>query len=258
MPDGTDLDYAYKNYYTHYSKSSSSTGVWHLLYRFVLCCTGLARQRAKLQEMYLHNHRPGQLLDVGCGNGERLAKFRDKGWLVTGQEVDPIAATVARKKGLLVHTTPLHQILLPDNEFDVVIMNHVLEHVTDPSGLLSECRRVMKCGGELIIVTPNSESFGHKHFGALWRGLEPPRHLYLFCPTSLNCIGTRSGFREFEILSTPVNAQFLAEGSIIEHSGTKKHKLVMVMQTLLFQLLATVQWLPTRLNGEECVFRAVK
>jgi SAM-dependent methyltransferase len=48
-------------------------------------------------------------------------------------------------------------ISLPDESFDTVICNHVLEHVLDPKKALSEIKRVLKTKGYLILQTPYSE-----------------------------------------------------------------------------------------------------
>lgn len=64
--------------------------------------------------------------------------------------------------------------------FDVIVMNHVIEHVYDPVATLVECRRLLAPEGKIIIITPNLKSYGHEIYGEDWRALEPPRHLHLF------------------------------------------------------------------------------
>jgi SAM-dependent methyltransferase len=73
-------------------------------------------------------------------------------------------------------------------------MSHLIEHVYDPGALLEECYRILKPGGRVVIVTPNTQSVGHRMFGKYWRGLEPPRHIYLFSIASLKRLGSKAGF----------------------------------------------------------------
>jgi SAM-dependent methyltransferase len=48
----------------------------------------------------------------------------------------------------------IHQIPFPDNKFDVVLCNHVLEHVRDDREALREIHRVLKPGGFAILQVP--------------------------------------------------------------------------------------------------------
>ena len=73
-------------------------------------------------------------------------------------------------------------------------MNNVIEHLPNPARILAECNRIMRPGGRLSVITPNVDSWGHKVFGPDWRGLEVPRHLFLFNRASLRSFARRAGF----------------------------------------------------------------
>jgi len=133
-------------------------------------------------------------LDVGCGAGERLEQMRGLGWTVSGLDFDEKAVGVAKARGLDVSCGTIPGIWFPPETFDVVTMNHVIEHVPDPIELLKECYRILKPGGKVVLTTPNSSSWGHKFFREHWRGLEPPRHLHIFGPSSIEQILKRAGF----------------------------------------------------------------
>ncbi len=55
-----------------------------------------------------------------------------------------------------VERVDIQAIPYPDKTFDLVIANHVLEHVTDDAGALEEVRRILKPGGYAILQTPFS------------------------------------------------------------------------------------------------------
>jgi 2-polyprenyl-3-methyl-5-hydroxy-6-metoxy-1,4-benzoquinol methylase len=221
MPLLEDLPKAYANYYTH-AGAPEKTGCRRLrnLYREVkkayLASTfgydsesvsWSARLLSKLlfffperrggienEVMFLPAQPGAKLLDVGCGAGERLEKMRGLGWTVHGIDFDEEAVGLAKAKGLDVSCGTIPGIWFPPETFDVVTMNQVIEHVPDPIELLKECHRVLKPGGKVVLTTPNNKCWGHKLFGEHWRGLEPPRHLYIFGPSSIEEILRRAGF----------------------------------------------------------------
>jgi len=153
-------------------------------------------RRLNIDRWVRHLPRPSRgarLLDVGCGNGQYLITARTLGWDAWGIDPDPGAVAAARSAGLRVEQRGFPDTGLPDGYFDVVTMNHVIEHLHDPVGALREVRRILKPGGTLWIATPNIGSIGGRYYGHHWRGLEPPRHLVLFTAASLALACKRAG-----------------------------------------------------------------
>jgi 2-polyprenyl-3-methyl-5-hydroxy-6-metoxy-1,4-benzoquinol methylase len=141
----------------------------------------------------------GKLLDVGCGSGQNLALMREVGWRVEGVESDPQAVKAAQQNGLTVHCATVEERAYPAHTFDAVVLCHVIEHLQDPASTIRECARILKPGGQLMIFTPNSASLGHRLFGNNWRGLEPPRHLFLFATASMKKLLKQCGFNRVSI-----------------------------------------------------------
>ncbi len=153
--------------------------------------------------MYMPAPRgPARLLDVGSGSGIMLARMQSLGWEVQGVEVDPEAVKTAQRRGVPVRQGSLEEQKFPDNYFDAVHSAHVLEHVYDPLSLLRECRRILKPGGKLIILTPNMQSWGHRKFRSAWLNIDPPRHLVLFSPENLRTAAEQSGLKIQRLGST--------------------------------------------------------
>ena len=136
----------------------------------------------------------GRLLDVGSGGGHDMALLQELGWQVEGVEFDPKAAAVARARGLKVHAGTLEQQAFPADQFDVVSLSHVVEHLHDPRATLQECRRILKPGGDLVIATPNARGLTHRKYREHWYALDPPRHLILFTQSSLRALVGQAGF----------------------------------------------------------------
>lgn len=131
-------------------------------------------------------HKPGKVLDIGCGRGLLLSKLRLRGWEPRGTELSEEAATYARERlGLPVSTQALQDLHFPDGEFDLVILWHVLEHVIEPKAMLQEVSRILKPGGVLLVAVPNFGSWEARQTGRGWFHLDVPRHLTHFTPRTL-------------------------------------------------------------------------
>ncbi|MBI5570935.1 MAG: class I SAM-dependent methyltransferase [Desulfomonile tiedjei] len=138
----------------------------------------------------------GKLLDVGCASGEFLALMSAMGWEALGVEPDPEAAKSAVEVlNMKVIPQTLEAAQLTEACFDLITLNHTIEHVHDPVNFLGKCRQLLKSGGYLAIITPNIDSLGHKAFEDFWVHLDIPRHLHLFSLSSLEACVTRAGFK---------------------------------------------------------------
>ena len=112
------------------------------------------------------------------------------------------------------------------------------------------------------MITPNVESFAHKHFGRLWRGLEPPRHQHLFSSRTLSSVTQAAGFSEITSLRTSVgNAQIFAHGSLAVKNGmplaTPLEMAARELYTLGVLYRSFFQHLQDAGSGEEIVLHAV-
>lgn len=97
----------------------------------------------------------GRLLDVGCAIGAELAVGRERGWTVTGIELSESSVRIARNAGFDVRATPLAEAGFPGRSFDLITMNHVLEHVAHTPIFMRETRRILSKDGLLFISLPN-------------------------------------------------------------------------------------------------------
>jgi 2-polyprenyl-3-methyl-5-hydroxy-6-metoxy-1,4-benzoquinol methylase len=186
----------------------------------------------------------GQLLDVGCGNGNFLVGLRERGWQVRGIEPDPNSARVARERnGLEVTTGTLEGSALPSASVDAITLSHVIEHVPDPVALLCECSRVLRPGGRLIAETPNIESFGHRKFGTNWRGLEVPRHLFLFSRKALRACAQKAGLKIEYLRSTSRGGRlFYMSSDVLKHGSKRPQDSYRPSRWLAYQSLAFQAW----------------
>mgnify|MGYP000913089788 CR=1 FL=1 len=237
---------AYKNYYTHhdtgdhantlprrlykaakegylaqrYGYYGDSVDIYKRLLGLLLYFHPGRRESMDFSVMYLPSQPNGLMLDIGCGSGHKLRFLQDLGWNTEGLDFDPVAVDKAKAKGLKVRLGNLASQNYPENCFDVITMSHLIEHVYDPLELLRECRRILKPGGRLVMITPNSESWGHKILKNSWLALDPPRHLYIFSLASLQLLAGKAGFEKYKISTTIREANGLfAASKIIQRTG---------------------------------------
>ncbi len=173
--------------------------------------------------------RNGRLLEIGCGHGWLLKLMKEWGWEVLGVEWNPVSARIGKEKfGVDILDGDLTSQNLHEGYYDVIVMRHVLEHVYDPVQLLTDCSRLLKPKGALLIAMPNVKSLGSQWFGRYWRGLTPPWHLHLFTPRALEILLRKLGYVDIKIRTRSFPAHWIyttskmvREGNFSLHSNQK-------------------------------------
>lgn len=154
-----------------------------------------------------------RVLDIGCGRGDLLRFLRDLGWEVHGLEPDPETARACRDRfGLDVIETEFEEYGAAPEPFDLVVFNHVLEHLHHPSEALRRANRLLRPGGRLLICAPDITSIEYRMFKDDWFSLECPRHLSHFSPTTLGQMLRQTGFTEPSVRYEP--AEFTLRHSL--------------------------------------------
>jgi SAM-dependent methyltransferase len=156
---------------------------------------------------------PVTMLDIGCGDGSFVAFAQSLGWDATGIDPDPAAVATARRRGIPADLGDLEAHGYPTGKFDLIVMNHVIEHVHDPRRLLQECRRILAVGGRVLITTPNAGSALHLRYREHWRGLEPPRHLRIYSVAGLASTVQNAGLTVGLLMTTARGAAYAVAGS---------------------------------------------
>ena len=218
-PTPDDLPRAYDAYPVHGPDSpapptAGQGGLAGRMYLGSLRLAGVRSQRARLETFRLPPGNGRRLLEVGCGNGGRLASLASLGYEVEGQEVAPAAVAVTAARGRLVHYGELAQLGLPSASYDVVVMNHVLEHVRHSADFLRQVHGLLRPGGLLISIQPNAASRSHRVFGADWIGLDPPRHLHVFTPRSARAVVKAAGFNDVRVATTAIRREHWTRESL--------------------------------------------
>ena len=137
----------------------------------------------------------GKVLDIGCGEGTFLQLLQQEGWECHGTELTAEIASRASRFGISVSVGQIDEKRFSPHSFDLITLWQVLEHLPEPMKTLTTVTHLLKKGGILAISTPNIDSLQAEVGKSQWFHLDPPRHLYLYSPRTLEQIMGSFGFR---------------------------------------------------------------
>lgn len=140
----------------------------------------------------------GRLLEIGVGSGSFLKAAQDAGFIVSGFDLSrAICERVEKKYGISMHNESIEKLQTSTN-FDIIVMNHVLEHVGRPVEFLQGVRCLLATGGLVHIAVPNIACWEANLSG--WTSYET-YHLAYFKQQTLNWVVATAGL-EVERLET--------------------------------------------------------
>jgi 2-polyprenyl-3-methyl-5-hydroxy-6-metoxy-1,4-benzoquinol methylase len=154
--------------------------------------------------------RKGKVLDIGCGNGSFLDFARESGWEIAGSDIK--LSDDARSLNCTLKEGRIQELDLGDEKFDLIRLNHVLEHTQEPVEDLKRCRDMLARGGILFISVPNIAGLSPRlkslqsklHLKSnRWRHYAAMHHLFFFSPTTLRAAVEKAGMKVIE-WETPV------------------------------------------------------
>lgn len=138
----------------------------------------------------------GKIFDVGCGRGLFMDIMRQGGWNVEGSELNKETASYAEEVyGLKVYPGKIKNHSLISESFDAINVCGVLEHLKEPDEALTECRRLLKNHGLLVVLVPDIRSLEFKLGRQNWFHLDLPFHLFHFSEKGLAKLLQKKGFK---------------------------------------------------------------
>jgi SAM-dependent methyltransferase len=161
---------------------------------------------------HLDNRPQIDLLDVGCGDGWMLYLFKladPKRIRTFGVDINEKVCAAARSRGHTVYCGLFEDVQF-DQQFDVINLSNVIEHVTDPVGVVKKAYASLRSGGILILETPNNQSWDARWFSdGAWGSYHIPRHFTFFNPSTIQKLGATAGFDMVEVRYTPAPTQWV-------------------------------------------------
>jgi SAM-dependent methyltransferase len=135
----------------------------------------------KLGKILVGQGGMNRLLDVGCGPGNLTIEFAESAMPkeLYGIEFVDDFVQQAESRGIICTKHDMNSRWNYTNDyFDLVLSSQSIEHVHNSRGYLEECYRVLRGGGQLIVLTENLASW--INIGALLFGWQP------FSTTNIN------------------------------------------------------------------------
>ena len=121
----------------------------------------------------------GELLDVGCGIGILVDEANKKGYQASGLEINPAAVSLGKERyKISLFNLSVSQMCATARRWDVVILNHVLEHIQEPVQFLSDCRKLLREDGILYIGVPCYTGWTAIAEGKEWYGYSVDQHIW--------------------------------------------------------------------------------
>ena len=182
------------------------------------------------------------LLDVGAYIGVFVEVARQNGWQATGVEPSRWAAAVAQRQGLPVILGTQTAPELQGQQFDVITMWDVIEHVDDPAAEIRQAYQLLKPGGLLVIHTMDIDSLAARLMGRRWPWLMD-MHIYYFSQATLAKMLQQSGFT---VIKSGAVGRYLRLGYL----GTRVAGLSQLLGSLVTSLIKRLHLAekPVRVN----------
>ena len=178
--------------------------------------------------------KPKKVLDVGCGAGGIISVFKDKGCEVLGIDFDEKFLECAKNFKIPVLRGSINQ-LDENKKFDLIILNHVLEHIVYPVEFLEKVLKYLNPNGILYIEVPSLEHVrngGYKYDLLLyWQNA----HTIHFNNQTLALVCKRAGLEAVKKTSF-IHSCWVLSNSDKKLSDTEKQKSLAYTKNLILSI----------------------
>lgn len=168
------------------------------------------------------------MLEIGPGGGFALKAFSNMGYNVTGLETLSSAVDFIRNRlGLQVIKASMESFEPDENgKYDLILLNHVLEHFLDPITAMQKLATMLNPGGILYIRVPDHDSYDIMAYGKNWPAYAQ-YHISNFSKANLVLLQQKFGLnvlqvKKFIITQSPGYVKWLNKIRGFHHLLSKK------------------------------------
>jgi SAM-dependent methyltransferase len=163
-------------------------------------------------------NKNARILDVGCSTG-RFLRCLKKLKFNNLFGVDLYIDSNISYDGINIFKGSVFEIT---DTYDVIILNHSLEHMPNQLDVISKLYRLLEPGGICIIRIPLSSSFAFDKYRENWVQLDAPRHFYLHSVESIKILIDQVGFNISKIVYDSTSFQFWGSDNYLRNIALKQ------------------------------------
>ncbi len=157
---------------------------------------------------FTDNILPGKLLDVGCGMRKLPGAM--------GMDIIPLPTVD------IVHDMNKIPWPIEDNTFDLILLNHALEHVADVVQTMNEIHRVCKADGRVVVQVPYFRSVD---------AYTDPTHIHFFTSDTLECFVAQTSHTKYHY----TNAYFHKVGFWFGYPQSSQNPLKRLVKSFMYK-----------------------
>ncbi|HUU27573.1 MAG TPA: class I SAM-dependent methyltransferase [archaeon] len=170
--------------------------------KYIQDYSALKEQERRLAFLKRCKIKPGaKILDAGCATGDFITAVKND-YQVWGRDISEFAIQEAKRLNPEIKerlsSGPLEELDFSGEEYDVIIMWDVIEHLPDPLSVVKKLKSGLKHGGLLLLSTPNIGAFMARLMGKRWALMTPPEHITFFNRKTITKLLHSCGLEMFE------------------------------------------------------------
>jgi len=151
------------------------------------------------------------IIEIGCNTGEFCYLLKKK------FNVNPLGVDINKDAiKIALDNYPdidfqVKDIFEVEGKYDVIYMQHVIEHIKEPENALIKLKEILKPNGKIIISCPNNWAYSTKLICLIYKKefFYDPSHVSEFDPVSLSDIIKKSGLKKIKITTKPLGIPFI-------------------------------------------------
>jgi 2-polyprenyl-3-methyl-5-hydroxy-6-metoxy-1,4-benzoquinol methylase len=205
-----------------YENNAIYQKIWEKTYHEIVAAKSVPTHAPLVDKILRYRKGGGSCLDIGSGHGKLLFELKPYFSKVEGIELNEVTSKQSEELfNIRIFKSKLEELGLPDESYDVVILNQVIEHLNSLD-LFDEISRILKPNGMVFIGCPNADSLSMRLLKGAHIHVSSIAHINMFNCKSIEYLADKFdlGLESFSItdkLDIDINDIILYRGQDYVH-----------------------------------------